>query len=201
MEKTTESPTRQPTEAPEGSAASGTASPAASSPFVADPGPPFDPDGQAPPPDGSADYGGELHALPEPPDLWEQEQVRGLLTAKGQAIHAIAGVGERDWTYTEQDLAAIAPPLTRILNRYEPTRAAAHVGDELALVIGFGGYASRSIRERRAVMAELDDAEPEPISGVAAPAGTGPDHDPDIAAAASFDGTVELDPEESEWTT
>jgi hypothetical protein len=153
---------------------------------VVDPGPPFDASGRPEHEEPEHDLdGATLHELPPPVDLWDERRVEQILVAKGEILHQLVAVEQasREWRYTETDLKAIAPPLTAILNRYEPTRAAAHVGDELALVIGFGGYTARSIMERRQALARLH-AEPEPASGVAAEPGTGPEHDPDYPAAA-----------------
>jgi hypothetical protein len=99
--------------------------------------------------------------------------VRFVLQAKGNALHALVGVGQQDWAYTDADLLAIAPPLTNILNRYPATRAAAAAGDELAVAVGFGGYVVRSWRERMAVLAALREQPEVPITGAPAPAGTG----------------------------
>jgi hypothetical protein len=102
--------------------------------------------------------------------------VRALLTAQGVLVHGALAVDKAstEWKYTEADLGAIAPPLTRILNRYEPTRAAAGAGDELALGVGLLGYAARSISERRRALAELAE----------------PDHEPDELAADAGDATA-----------
>jgi hypothetical protein len=154
------------------SRASSTASSRASD-FVGDAGPPHDPGKAAPAPE--AEPAGELHALPEPTLIWEEDRVRQILTAQGAALHAFAGVGEQDWLYTETDLLAITAPLTSILNRYPTTRAAAGAGDELALAIGLGGYVGRSWQERKAALDELAEEEEVPISGRAAPPGSAPD--------------------------
>ena len=142
--------------------------------FVGDPGPAFDAEAAAAEPEPG---GAELHAL-EPPEVeWDEAALAGVLRAKGQVLHNLAGVGEHDWEYTEADLAAIAPPLARILNRYPVTRAAAGSADPIALAIAFGAYGVRSSRERSAVMqmiAEEEEAEPVPVTGVPASPGSGP---------------------------
>jgi hypothetical protein len=175
-----ESPSPSPSESPNGKRGAGGSSRGSSpatSAFIADPGPDFDPKrspGPEPPP---APEEATIHALPEAPPGWEVETVRDILTAQGQAAHAVFGVGEEDWAYTEGDLVSISRPLTRILNRYDATRAAAGTGDEIAVVIGFGGYIGRSYAERKAVLDALRaqaEAAPEPITGVAAEPGTGP---------------------------
>jgi hypothetical protein len=133
--------------------------------LVGDAGPTFNAEraGDAPPP-------AELHALPEPLPGWEEPQVRTILGAQGLVVHnaiAVEKEGE-EWVYTKAELDTIAPPLTRILNRYDATRAAAGTGDELALVIGLTGYVGRSWVERRRALALLAAAEeePQPITGI-----------------------------------
>lgn len=153
---------------PAAAAASSTASPEGSptsaAAFVADPGPAFD-----------ADAAADLPApepAPAPLDVeWDEATVKGLLTAQGEVLHmAIAADKDSDeWRYTRGDLSAIAPPLTRILNRHDVTRAAAGTGDELALIIGLTGYVGRSIAERRVALAQhAEDEGPQPITGIAA---------------------------------
>lgn len=143
--------------------------------FTVDPGPAFDADGrpESPQPDPTGEQ------LVEVPDLWDERRVAQLLQAKGLALHALVAVDKQsgEWVYTQNDLAAIAPPLTAILNRYEPTRAAAHAGDELALIVGLASYTGRSIMERRTAIAAMIDTEPVPITGM--PAEHGPQDDPD----------------------
>lgn len=138
---------------------SSTASSAASEPrpsgngFFSDPGPGFDAQAasQAPQP--------EPEVLD--PGFWQEDTVRGLLEAKGTALHAVIGKADTDWIYTRDELRAIAGPLTRILNRYPATQAAAGSGDELAVIIGLTGYTTRSIRERQAAL-KAGQPEPEP---------------------------------------
>jgi hypothetical protein len=90
---------------------------------------------------------------------WEEDTIRALLTLKGRGLHAAVGVAEEDWRYTELDLAAIAPPLARICNRYEPIQRFAKYSDPLTLAFAFGAYGVRSLEERQhelGVQAELD---------------------------------------------
>lgn len=170
-------------------AASSAASRQGSSPFVGNPGPAFDPKRAADAPAPVLEPAVDVRPL----DIeWEEQTVRSILTAKGRLLHTAVGVAERDWEYTDADLAAIAPPMTRILNRYEPTRAAAAAGDELAVGIGFTGYFLRSWSERRAAIAARDAGEPEPLTDVYIPtaaeraaAAGGPD---DVAPAAEQGG-------------
>ncbi|MFI4950661.1 MAG: hypothetical protein ACHP7A_06450 [Caulobacterales bacterium] len=151
-------PSPSPSPSPEGAAAvsspgSATDSPSSPPPFIADAGPPFDPEAAAaePPP-----------APPREPEApanliqWEQDTVEALLMLKGRAMHAGIGVAEHDWRYTELDLAAIAPPLTRIANRYEPVQRLAKHADPLILLFAVGGYGVRSLEERAAVLRLLE---------------------------------------------
>lgn len=91
---------------------------------------------------------GPLFELPEIPE----DKVRSVLFVGGDGLHAIAGVGEYDWVMTQRDLERIAPPLTRILNRYDAAKVAAGYSDELSVVVGFGLYGWRSMLERVAVL-------------------------------------------------
>lgn len=141
---------------PDASGASGRAS--SVSDFIADPGPEFDPDEadeHARERDDdrslSAHPGGETGIEVE----WDAGVVKSMLTAQGSALHAVAGKADEDWLYTKDELAAIAPPLTRILNRYDATRVAAATGDELSLILGLSGHTMRSLQERRAALAVI----------------------------------------------
>ncbi|HET7120297.1 MAG TPA: hypothetical protein VFI17_03475 [Solirubrobacterales bacterium] len=155
-------------------AASGTASATPSplgSPFIAEPGPAFDAE-QAPPgpePQPQAD----IHALPTPEIAWEEGTVQDLLDVQGQLLHGAIGVADQDWLHTQADLKAIGGPLTRILNRYPATAAAAAMGDPVALALGLGAYGVRSTRERAEVLRAQAEEEV-PITGVKAPPGAGP---------------------------
>lgn len=141
---------------------SSTGSSAATSDFIADPGPEFDPKqaGQDAT-DRDADRllsvapGGETGIEVE----WDPAAVKSMLQAQGAAVHAVAGKAEEDWAYTSQELSAIAPPLTRILNRYDATRVAAATGDEFALLLGLTGHTMRSLQERKAALDMAREAE------------------------------------------
>lgn len=156
------------------STASGTPDPDG---LVGDAGPPFDPSGEQPPPpvqlDPDALAGG---------DRWSAQRVRALLEGKGELLHQAVAVDpdSTEWRYTAADLRTIAPPLARILNRYDVTRAAAAGGDELAVAVGFAGYGMRSWSERRAALRLLAEDEPEPpyVSPAAAPAPADPEPAP-----------------------
>jgi hypothetical protein len=158
----TDPPSTSPGAAPSGGSSRG--SPRGRSPFVADPGPAFD----------ARREQASSQPAPEPEapaleqqlfDQWDEERVRAILTAQGFTVHALFGVAERDWVYTEADLETIAPPLARILNRYDLTRAAAHVGDEAAVAMGLGGYVVRSVVARRAALKARELEPDRPVTG------------------------------------
>lgn len=143
--------------------------------FLSDPGPAFDPK-NAP----------ESPALEPEPALaaelegWQESTIRSLLKTQGNVTHHFLKVGDDDtesWKQTEDDLAAMAPPLTRILNRYDATRAAAAAGDEIALAAALTAYGARNYTRRRRLLMALQDAGPVPITGVPADPGVGPDFD------------------------
>lgn len=168
--------TTQPTTTPreEASPPSGTAS-AAGNDFVAEPGPEFDP--ELAPGDPEMELEDELAVADEG---WSEQTVKEILIAQGEVTHALFKAGPNDdetWKHTEDDLRRIAPPATRILNRYDVTRAAAVVGDEASLVIAVTTYATRNYVKRRRLLAELAAEPDRPITGVAADPGTGPEHD------------------------
>lgn len=135
------------------------------SPFIVEPGPAFDP-AQAPPGPELEPQAG-LHALPPVEPGWEEETVQQLLGVQGQLLHSAIGVAHQDWLHTEADLKAIGGPLTRILNRYPATAAAAAMGDPVALALGVGAYGVRSSRERAEVL-RLRAEEEQPITGAPA---------------------------------
>lgn len=87
--------------------------------------------------------------------------------------------GTELWLHTDQDLRAIAPPLTRILNRYDVTRAAAAAGDEALLAAAILRYGSRNVIRTNRALHRKRTLPPEPVSGVAAEPDTGPEHDPE----------------------
>ena len=83
------------------------------SPFVAEPGPGFDPAAAPPGPEPGAGDGASLHALPNLDLEWDEDVVRTLLTAQGELTHGAIGLAEQDWCHTKADLAAIAARITR----------------------------------------------------------------------------------------
>jgi hypothetical protein len=148
------------------------------SPFVSDPGPGWDPEAAAAAADAvRAEHeeeeragGTEAFGFPEV----EEERVRQVLFVGGDSIHAAVGVGEYDWVMTQRDLDRIAPPLTRILNRYELTKAVAGYSDELALLMGFGLYSWRSVLELAAVRRAGERPRPADVRAEQAPPAPAP---------------------------
>jgi hypothetical protein len=95
-----------------------------------------------------------------------EEQVRGFLIAQGALAHGLVAVEHEsdEWVYLEADLEALAPPLTRIINRF-PIAASVfeRLGDYPALAMGAAGYVGRSLEERAAGKARLaagEESEP-----------------------------------------
>jgi hypothetical protein len=83
---------------------------------------------------------------------WEQATVEQFLTGTGHGLHLLLGAGEKDWLMTQTDLDRIAPPLTRIMNRYEPALAASVYADPLLVGWGLGLYGWRSVLQRQAAL-------------------------------------------------
>ncbi|PZR70112.1 MAG: hypothetical protein DLM63_00205 [Solirubrobacterales bacterium] len=135
--------------------------------FIADPGPAFDPE-QAP---DAPELEFEDEIALELQEGWQEETIRSLLVTQGNVTHALLKVGADDgetWKHTQDDLRAIAPPMTRILNRYDATRAAAAAGDEIALAAAVAAYGARNYTRRRRLLAAIAAQEPVPITGVPA---------------------------------
>lgn len=173
---------REPKDRPEKAedpAAASFAGSSTNSPYVAGPGPGFD-SSIPPPPPPQAGEEPELSAFALG---WEESQVHDWLLNAGDLAHAGFGIGESDWAMTKADLERIAPPMTRILNRFEPSRAIAAYSDPAAVAMGFGMYGWRSALERTAVLRARERAKD---LGVApAPAGPEgpPGEEPYISAA------------------
>lgn len=145
--------------------ASGGASSTSSSPYIAGSGPGFDPNR---PPENAQQPAGDAGELGDIAlEQWEEEQIREWLRAAGELAHGAFGVGAHDWSMTKRDLERISPPLTRILNRYEPSRAVAAFSDPAAAAYGFGMYGWRSTVERMAILREAREAEAHGGAGVA----------------------------------
>lgn len=148
---------------------SGTSPPTSSgSPYVAGPGPGYDPGSPPPqpPPAGEEPEGTAAFQVG-----WQEEQVHDWLMNAGGLAHAAFGVAEQDWSMTKSDLERISPPMTRILNRFEPAAALAAYSDPAAVAMGMGMYGWRSALERAAVLRARARAEElgAPIDSGAAP--------------------------------
>jgi hypothetical protein len=105
---------------------------------------------------------------PEAPELvvWTPERAAAILKGGGFLLHAADPIAREPeavelWRATEDDVAAMAPPLSRILNRYAPARALAGVSDEAELAFGMLAYAKRNLVTRgRAVNAKRERETP-----------------------------------------
>lgn len=188
--ETTPSPRRSRNGA-EGRSQSSSAASSAPSGFVADPGPAFDPKASPEAP------------LVEEPELeveeWDEKRVRELLVLQGEITHAALKVGaddEETWKHTRRDLDSIAPPLSRILNRYDVTRAAAAAGDEILLVTAVSRYGISNYTKRRRYLKAQQPEGPQPVTGVDAPEETGPESDPEYERvhALHFEAPMEPPP-------
>lgn len=90
---------------------------------------------------------------------WERETVEQFLSGTGHGLHMLIGAGEKDWLLTRTDLDRIAPPLTRILNRYEPAMRASVYADPLLVAHGLGLYGWRSALQRQAALRARAEAQ------------------------------------------
>lgn len=84
--------------------------------------------------------GGDLAAYPG----WELEHVEQFLKGTGAGIHILLGQGERDWLMTKADLERMAPPLTRIANRWEPALRLSPLADPFLFTYGAVLYVWRN---------------------------------------------------------
>jgi hypothetical protein len=112
---------------------------------------------------------------------WDLETIETFLSGTGAGIHMLIGQTEQDWLLTEKDLERIAPPLTRIANRWEPALRLSPVADPLLVAHGMALYGWRSALEMKRAKR---DAEEEPegpaVSYERGPADTAPDS-PELA--------------------
>jgi hypothetical protein len=100
------------------------------------------------------DVGGEQ--VPQYPG-WDLETVATFLQGTGSGIHMLIGQTERDWLMTKKDLERIAPPLTRIANRWEPALRLSPVADPLLVAHGFALYGWRSALERKRALRDQEE--------------------------------------------
>ena len=128
------------------------------SPFEVDPGKPFQA-GERQDPDEHEQALPPPELTPEGFDFVDEETIRSALQAQGALLHGAVAVDKAsdEWVWLQAELDAIAPPLTRICNRYPAAaRVVAMVGDPAAVVVTTGGYARRSLAERAAAKARLE---------------------------------------------
>lgn len=138
--------------------------------------------GEAPPPP----RGGELAETTQPQIYpgWDQDAIEQFLRGTGAGIHMLAGRAEKDWLMTEKDLERIAPPLTRICNRYEVTLRLSPIADPLLVAHGFALYGWRSALEAK--RAQFDAEEEEDLAP-----GAGYEHGPAEESRRDVDPDVE----------
>lgn len=89
---------------------------------------------------------------------WLEESVREHLKMVGSGLHLIFGEGETDFEMSTKDEERMAPPLTRMLNRYEPLRRAAEYSDPVLFGYGATMYMYRSMLQRRDAALEKREA-------------------------------------------
>lgn len=80
---------------------------------------------------------------------WEQDSVEAFLKGAGLSVHMVIGQSENDWKMTSADLERIAPPLTRIANRWEPALRLSPYADPILVAHGFWLWGWRSALERQ----------------------------------------------------
>ena len=82
-------------------------------------------------------------------DITEPE-IRGLLSELGKGVGAVvpgrAWIADA-WAFTDDELDALTPPVTRIINRRPALRALAHKSDPLAVAFALGRYSLRNVAE------------------------------------------------------
>lgn len=76
---------------------------------------------------------------------WDEEQIEQFLKGFGAGVHMlIGGQSERDWLMTKADLERMAPPLTRIANRWEPAVRLSPLADPILFSYGAVLYVWRN---------------------------------------------------------
>ena len=111
---------------------------------------------------------------PVPVDVPEQvteEQVRRVLATAGRLLHHVAGHPDipEHWSFTDDELDQLTPPVTGYVNRSARLRAAVARGDGLTLTLAVGAWVQRNVRlsqDIAAVEAEQADAgQPAEVAG------------------------------------
>lgn len=93
---------------------------------------------------------------------WELETIETFLQGTGAGIHMLIGQTESDWLMTRKDLQRIAPPLTRICNRWEPALRLSPLADPLLVAHGFALYGWRSALEAKRAQRDREAEEAGP---------------------------------------
>jgi hypothetical protein len=108
-------------------------------------------DDDAPPFDAPAGGAGEVFFEEDLPPEATEETVRLFLTGAGRfANRAAADVDVPDqWKFTDDELAAIVPPLTRIVNRRIWLRRLVAASDPLWLGLALAEYGARNLEDGR----------------------------------------------------
>lgn len=126
---------------------------------------------------------------PPPQELleWTPERAGAIVRAGGYMLHAADGLsrepgGDELWRATEADVSSMAPPLSRILNRYAPARRLAGVADEGELAFAMISYARHNLAERGRLASakRVRDKAAEEAAGEGWPAGPAAPPGPEV---------------------
>lgn len=99
-----------------------------------------------------------VSAAADGPDQWEEPApdvpevpeavVRGILASAGTVL-GMSPLADPDvaahWRFTEPELDALTPPMTRIVNARPALRQAAAHGDEMTIAVQLLGYTGRNL--------------------------------------------------------
>ena len=75
---------------------------------------------------------------------WDEEHIEQMLKGMGAGIHLLLGQNEREWLMTKEDLERMAPPATRIANRWEPSLRLSPYADPVMFTYGAVLYTWRN---------------------------------------------------------
>lgn len=94
--------------------------------------------------------GDELHVDDVAP-LVTEDVVRGVLEGAGATVGNFVGDVDvpEHWHFTDDELAALVPPLTRVVNRTPRLRAAVAKGEGLLVLLNMAGYVGRNLEDGR----------------------------------------------------
>lgn len=122
--------------------------------------------------EGDAFGVGELDDAPEATEA----TIRLLLTQCGRLGNTFGHDEDvpDQWKFTAEELEAIVPPLTRIVNRRRVLRVLVARGDGLFVTLAMGGYFARNIEDGRIARKERGEEEDHgELAGQAGGAGAG----------------------------